>query len=170
MAACTEPTPSPPLSCLCDTPPTLGCTLANSTSRPAEHRSASRSASLYADSHRKTPSPPEQRALNVFPVRPGNAQIHEPWPPALSTSTRQILDTSEAAAFLAPRRLQHELPHQHLAQQQETAARLTALTLLPPSPMLSQEARDEALTVHFALGTSPPPTITTPHTRRDIAG
>jgi hypothetical protein len=35
---------------------------------------------------------------------------------------------------------------------QETAARLAALTPLPPLPTLSQEVRDEALTVRPALG------------------
>ncbi|KAJ7833128.1 hypothetical protein B0H14DRAFT_3462927 [Mycena olivaceomarginata] len=39
----------------------------------------------------------------------------------------------------------HELPHQHLTQQQETAVCLAAVTPLPPSPTLSQEARDEVL-------------------------
>jgi hypothetical protein len=98
-------------------------------------------------------------------MRPG----HLPSPQALSTSTRQILDTGlaqAAATFPAPRHLQHELPHQRLTRQQETAPRLAALIPLPPSPMLSQGAHNEALTVRLALGTSPPPSITTPHTRR----
>jgi hypothetical protein len=61
-----------------------------------------------------------------------------------------------------------ELHHQHLAQEQEagTAARLTALTALPPSPMLSQEARDPVFTVSVALGTSPPPLVMSQPTRR----
>ncbi|KAJ7855196.1 hypothetical protein B0H14DRAFT_3449220 [Mycena olivaceomarginata] len=96
-------------------------------------------------------------------------RVHETRPQALSTTTRQILDAGladAATAFPAPRRRQHELPHQRLARQQEAAARLAALTPLPPSPTLSQEERDEALAVHLALGTSPPPSITAPHTRR----
>jgi hypothetical protein len=64
------------------------------------------------------------------------------------------------AAFPAPRRYQRELlyhqrelPHHHLARQQEAAARLAALTMLTPltplplSPALSQEERDEVLAV-----------------------
>jgi hypothetical protein len=108
-------------------------------------------------------------------------------PPALSTSTREILDAglaeataafpapprcqpelldSEAtAAFPAPRRHQHELPHQRLARQQEAAACLAVLTPLPLSPTLSQEEHDEALALRLALGTSPLLSITTPHTR-----
>ncbi|KAJ7882225.1 hypothetical protein B0H14DRAFT_3128867 [Mycena olivaceomarginata] len=116
------------------------------------------------------------------------ARIHETRPPALSTSTREILDAGlaeaaaafpapprrqhelldaeAAAAFPAPRRRQHELPHQRLARQQEAVARLAALTPLPPSPTLSQEERDEVLALRLAVGTSPPPSITAPHTRR----
>ncbi|KAJ7318745.1 hypothetical protein DFH08DRAFT_971117 [Mycena albidolilacea] len=138
--------------------------------------------SIQTATARRPPCPSDERQCFSCTC-PGNAQcamrrckvccrslatshcrIHEPWPPALSTSTLQILDTAEAAAaFPAPCHLQRELPHQHLARQQETAPRLTAL---PPSPMLSQEARDEALTVLLALGTSPPLSITTPHTCR----
>jgi hypothetical protein len=43
---------------------------------------------------------------------------------------------------LAPMR---ELPHEHLARQQDAAACLAALTLLPWSPTLLQEVRDKAL-------------------------
>ncbi|KAJ7196106.1 hypothetical protein GGX14DRAFT_673871 [Mycena pura] len=51
-----------------------------------------------------------------------------------------------------------------LAHAHEAAAHLAALTPLPPSPTLSQEARDEALAVSLALGTSPPPSVTTADT------
>ncbi|KAJ7804089.1 hypothetical protein B0H14DRAFT_3775695 [Mycena olivaceomarginata] len=71
----------------------------------------------------------------------------------LSTSTRQILNAGlaeAAAAFPASRRRQHELPHQCLARPQEVVARLAALTLLPPSPTLSQEECDEALAIRLA--------------------
>ncbi|KAJ7792983.1 hypothetical protein B0H14DRAFT_3498604 [Mycena olivaceomarginata] len=113
--------------------------------------------------------PPHLSTQCLSCTRPGNAQVHETRPPALSTSTRRILETGlaeAAAAFPAPRQPEHELPHQRLARQQEAAVRLAALTPLPPSPTLSQEERDEALAVRLALGTSPPPPITTPHTRR----
>ncbi|KAJ7358499.1 hypothetical protein DFH08DRAFT_953640 [Mycena albidolilacea] len=116
-----------------------------------------------------TARPPPRQALNVYPVHAQETHrftrpSHRP-----STTTRQILDTGladAATAFPAPRRCQHELPHQRLARQQEAAARLAALTPLPPSPTLSQEERDEALAVRLALGTSSPPSITAPHTRR----
>jgi hypothetical protein len=58
------------------------------------------------------------------------------------------------ATFPALCHLQRELLHQRLTQQQEKAARLAALTLLPLFPVLSQEACDEALTISLALGTS----------------
>ncbi|KAJ7854988.1 hypothetical protein B0H14DRAFT_748825 [Mycena olivaceomarginata] len=72
----------------------------------------------------------------------------------------------EIVTFPAPCLCDRELPHEHLARQQEAAARLAALTPLPPSPMLSQEARDETLAVSLALGISPPPSVTTADTRR----
>ncbi|KAJ7792810.1 hypothetical protein B0H14DRAFT_3889697 [Mycena olivaceomarginata] len=132
--------------------------------------------------------PPRPSVKCISCTRLGNTQIHETRPPALSTSTREILDAGlaeaaaafpappcrqhklldaeAAAAFPAPRRRQHELPHQRLARQQEAVARLAALTPLPPSPTLSQEERDEALALRLAVGTSPPPSITAPHTCR----
>ncbi|KAJ7818327.1 hypothetical protein B0H14DRAFT_3473876 [Mycena olivaceomarginata] len=104
-------------------------------------------------------------------------RIHErPRPPTLATTARQLpaarLEPAaprrrrESIAFPAPRPRERELPHERLARQQEAAARLAALTPLPPSPTLSQEARDEALAVSLALGTSPPPSVTTADTRR----
>jgi hypothetical protein len=89
-----------------------------------------------------------------------------PAPAPLATTSRQLPAAGlegaaprprESVAFPAPRPCDRELPHEHLARQQEAAARLAALTPLPPSPTLSQEARDEALAVSLALGTSPPP-------------
>jgi hypothetical protein len=74
----------------------------------------------------------------------------------------------ESIAFPAPRPCDRELPHERLARQEESAARLAALTSLPPSPTLLQEARDEALAVFLALGTSLPPSVTTADTRRDV--
>ncbi|KAJ7861410.1 hypothetical protein B0H14DRAFT_2575997 [Mycena olivaceomarginata] len=94
-------------------------------------------------------------------TRPGHRP--SPQPPARFST---LVSQTPPPAFPAPRRRQHELPHQRLARQQEAAARLAALTPLPPSPTLSQEERDEALAVRLALGTSPPPSITAPHTRR----
>ncbi|KAJ7802248.1 hypothetical protein B0H14DRAFT_3781244 [Mycena olivaceomarginata] len=55
-----------------------------------------------------------------------------------------------------PQRLA-ELAQDHLAQQQEQAARLAALTPLPPSPTRSQEDRDRNMAIRLALGNSPPP-------------
>ncbi|KAJ7890901.1 hypothetical protein B0H14DRAFT_2689043 [Mycena olivaceomarginata] len=122
--------------------------------------------------------------------RPGNAQcqrrrcktccreqpssfcsVHEiaPLARALSDTTQQLLVTGleeAAAAVPAPRRRLNELHHQRLAQEQEAAARLAALTPLPPSPTLSQEARDQAFAVSVALGSSPPPLIMSQPTRR----
>ncbi|KAJ7790120.1 hypothetical protein B0H14DRAFT_3502017 [Mycena olivaceomarginata] len=72
----------------------------------------------------------------------------------------------ESVAFPVPRPRDRELPHERLTRQEEAAARLAALTSLPPSPTLSQEAHDEALAVFLALGTSPPPSVTTADTRR----
>ncbi|KAJ7208222.1 hypothetical protein GGX14DRAFT_395883 [Mycena pura] len=98
-------------------------------------------------------------------------RIHEcALPPTLATAAR--LESAaprrrrESIAFPAPRLRERELPHERIARQQEAAARLAALTPLPPSPTLSQEARDEALAVSLALGTSPPPSVTTADTRR----
>ncbi|KAJ7789658.1 hypothetical protein B0H14DRAFT_2627015 [Mycena olivaceomarginata] len=103
--------------------------------------------------------------------------IHErPRPPTLATTARQLpaacLEPAaprrhrESIAFPVPRPRERELPHECLARQQEAVARLAALTLLPPSPTLLQEARDKALAVSLALGTSPPPSVTTADTRR----
>ncbi|KAJ7829885.1 hypothetical protein B0H14DRAFT_2593752 [Mycena olivaceomarginata] len=99
--------------------------------------------------------------------------VHELAPPArmISKTTQQLLvaGLEEAAAALpAPRHCVSELHHQRLAQEQEagTAACLAALTALPPSPMLSQEARDQVFTVSVALGTSPPPLVVSQPTRR----
>ncbi|KAJ7347568.1 hypothetical protein DFH08DRAFT_936980 [Mycena albidolilacea] len=99
--------------------------------------------------------------------------VHEVAPPAhmISKTTQQLLVArlEEAAAALpAPRHHMSELHHQHLAQDQEagTAAHLTALTVLPLSPTLSQEARDQMFTVSVALGTSPPPLVMSQPTRR----
>ncbi|KAJ7873099.1 hypothetical protein B0H14DRAFT_3438540 [Mycena olivaceomarginata] len=72
----------------------------------------------------------------------------------------------ESVAFPAPRPRERELPHKHLARQQEAAARLATLTLLPPSLMLSQEVCNEVPAVSLALGTSLPPSVTTADTRR----
>ncbi|KAJ7354605.1 hypothetical protein DFH08DRAFT_1077273 [Mycena albidolilacea] len=108
--------------------------------------------------------PPRQRAVQA---------VHEVAPPAhmISKTTQQLLVArlEEAAAALpAPRHHVSELHHQRLAQDQEagTAARLAALTALPPSPTLSQEARDQVFTVSVALGTSPPPLAMSQPTRR----
>ncbi|KAJ7322988.1 hypothetical protein DFH08DRAFT_969621 [Mycena albidolilacea] len=132
--------------------------------------------------------PPRLSVKCISCTRLENAQIHETRPPALSTSTHEILDAGlaeaaaafpappcrqhkfldaeAAAAFPALRRRQHELPHQRLARQQEAVARLAVLTPLPPSPTLLQEERDKVLALRLAVGTSPPPSITAPHTRR----
>ncbi|KAJ7783399.1 hypothetical protein B0H14DRAFT_3893832 [Mycena olivaceomarginata] len=55
---------------------------------------------------------------------------HLPSPQAPAKYSMLVLQ--KAAAALAPRRHQCELPHQHLARQQEAAVCLAALTLLPP--------------------------------------
>ncbi|KAJ7205446.1 hypothetical protein GGX14DRAFT_568782 [Mycena pura] len=104
-------------------------------------------------------------------------RIHEPpLPPTVATTARRLSAARrlpavprrrrESIPFPAPRPRDKELPHERLARQQEAAARLAALTPLPPSPTLSQEAWDEALAISLALGTSPPPSVTTADTRR----
>ncbi|KAJ7789444.1 hypothetical protein B0H14DRAFT_3162036 [Mycena olivaceomarginata] len=70
------------------------------------------------------------------------------------------LPASKKQRLAAPRK--RELLHKHLARQHEAAA----LTLLPPSPMLSQEVRDEAPALSLALETSPPLSVTTADTHR----
>jgi len=76
-----------------------------------------------------------------------------PLPPPLAgllpPPARQLC-RRESIPFPAPRPRDEKLLHEHLARQQEAAARLAALTPLPPSPTLSQEARDEALAVSLA--------------------
>ncbi|KAJ7312427.1 hypothetical protein DFH08DRAFT_822165 [Mycena albidolilacea] len=69
------------------------------------------------------------------------------------------------AAFNTPQRLA-QLTQDHLAQQQEQAARLAALTPLPPSPTRSQEDRDRDMAVRLALGSSPPPHTAVRQTHR----
>ncbi|KAJ7226909.1 hypothetical protein GGX14DRAFT_385697 [Mycena pura] len=108
-------------------------------------------------------------------------RVHEsPLPPTLAATARQLplvhLEPApprrrcESIAFPAPRPCKSKLPHERLAGQQETAARLAALTPLPLSPTLLQEARDEAPAISGAIsltmGTSPPPSVTTADTRR----
>ncbi|KAJ7201826.1 hypothetical protein GGX14DRAFT_655051 [Mycena pura] len=79
-------------------------------------------------------------------------RIHEcPLPPILSAHQFPAARFEQAVrrrhresiAFPVPRVRARELPHQCLARQQEATARLAAPTPLPPSPTLSQEARDE---------------------------
>jgi hypothetical protein len=86
-----------------------------------------------------------------------------------SNTTQQLLvaGLEEAAAALpAPCRHVSELHHQRLAQEQEAAARLAALTPFPPSLTLSQEARDQVFAVSIALGTSLPLLVMSQPTRR----
>ncbi|KAJ7693726.1 hypothetical protein B0H14DRAFT_3045122 [Mycena olivaceomarginata] len=88
---------------------------------------------------------------------------------ALSNTMQQLLVAGleeAAAAVPAPRRRLNELHHQRLAQEQEAATRLAALTPLPPSPTLSQEARDQVFAVSVTLGSSPLPLIMSQPTRR----
>ncbi|KAJ7894158.1 hypothetical protein B0H14DRAFT_3426925 [Mycena olivaceomarginata] len=102
-------------------------------------------------------------------------RIHERLcPPTLATTSRQLpaahLEETaprrrrESTAFPAPCPHKRELPHERVTRQQEAAACLAALTLLPPSPTLSQEARDEAFAVSLTLGTSLPLSVTTADT------
>ncbi|KAJ7896416.1 hypothetical protein B0H14DRAFT_2558314 [Mycena olivaceomarginata] len=69
------------------------------------------------------------------------------------------------AMLNTPQRLA-ELAQDHIAQQQEQAARLAALTPLPPSPTRSQEDRDRAMAIKLALGNSPPPPTSSRQTCR----
>ncbi|KAJ7833338.1 hypothetical protein B0H14DRAFT_3462790 [Mycena olivaceomarginata] len=72
--------------------------------------------------------------------------------PPLATISRQLpaagLEETaprrrrESVVFPSPRPRDRELPHECLARQEEAAAHLAALTPLPPSPTLSQEAHD----------------------------
>ncbi|KAJ7366638.1 hypothetical protein DFH08DRAFT_948659 [Mycena albidolilacea] len=107
-----------------------------------------------------TARPPPCPSSAVAALRPRVAGF------TLSTSTRQILDTSlaqAAAAFPALCCPECELQHQLLTWQEATTC-LAALTPLPPSPTLLQEEHNEALAVRLTLGTSPLPSITMPHT------
>ncbi|KAJ7857269.1 hypothetical protein B0H14DRAFT_3447970 [Mycena olivaceomarginata] len=72
----------------------------------------------------------------LFPLPPSLL----PHPPTLAATSRQLPTPASKKQRLA-------------AARQEAAARLPALTSLPPSPTLSQEARDEAFAICLALGT-----------------
>ncbi|KAJ7350772.1 hypothetical protein DFH08DRAFT_1078900 [Mycena albidolilacea] len=110
------------------------------------------------------PEAEPRRAPNKCPVR---CSLPHPRAPTPTTTSRQLPAAGlkeaaprcrrESVAFPAPRPRERELPHEHLARQQEAAARLATLTLLTPSPMLSQEVRNEVPAISLALGTSPPP-------------
>ncbi|KAJ7865188.1 hypothetical protein B0H14DRAFT_3443154 [Mycena olivaceomarginata] len=139
----------------CDTPPTLECTLANLP--PAQQNNALPPAplpSMQTAIARPPPRPSSEHQMfflyaqetrsvrcaavrsAVAALRPSHCRIHKPWPPALSTSTRQILDTSEAAAALPS---PTPPPTKHATR---------------PSPYI------------FALGTLAPADHHDPHTRR----
>ncbi|KAJ7810993.1 hypothetical protein B0H14DRAFT_3480102 [Mycena olivaceomarginata] len=86
------------------------------------------------------------------------AELSSP-PPASKKQRLAAAAAARASPFqcLAPARgCERELPHEQLARQQEAAMCLAMLTPLPPLPMLSQEARDEAPAISLALGTSLP--------------
>ncbi|KAJ7731172.1 hypothetical protein B0H14DRAFT_3517909 [Mycena olivaceomarginata] len=95
------------------------------------------------------------------PTARAPAQPSVPRPPTKARPHRSldvlVAGLEDARAVLnTPQRLA-DLAQNHLAQQQEQAARLAALTPLPPSPTRSQEDRDRNMAIRLALGNSPPP-------------
>ncbi|KAJ7343897.1 hypothetical protein DFH08DRAFT_962042 [Mycena albidolilacea] len=119
--------------------------------------------------------PPRQCALYDKPLQGRLSRTLDPAPsvprPPKKARPRRSLDVlvaglEDARAVLnTPQRLA-DLAQNHLSQQQEQAARLAALTPLPPSPTRSQEDRDRNMAIRLALGNSPPPPTSSRQTRR----
>ncbi|KAJ7884209.1 hypothetical protein B0H14DRAFT_3432620 [Mycena olivaceomarginata] len=93
------------------------------------------------------PAPaPATRSANVTAAGPAVARsrcsVHEVAPPARALSKHHT--SAPCRGTRGSGRSPSSTAPQRLAQEQEAAARLAALTPLPPSPTLSQEARDQA--------------------------
>ncbi|KAJ7722114.1 hypothetical protein B0H14DRAFT_2642246 [Mycena olivaceomarginata] len=104
--------------------------------------------------------------LGTFPASPTAQCPRGPRVPSNTTQQLLVTGLEEAATALpAPCRHVSELHHQHLAQEQEAAAHLAALTPFLPSLTLSQEAHNQVFAVSIALGTLPPLLVMSQPTR-----